>query len=262
MHSAASRLGDHEPAAGSGSRTASAAPLLPRLGRGSAATGGSAASAAASTLAHAATSAAPSSAGSSAECQEDLIELELVDAVGACLERLPPQPHPLPLPQGGRAPRAWPDTEEAVPAHATPSFLAFVVGASQMGSLECGGSGGSAVCSTAASRPQSPAPGVASAAPARSAGAARPASTGTNAAQEAGLPAVGSHSSFKRVLHGQLQQLLAPQSQAAGKQLAGGRGAPAAATAADAEDVLPMCPARAAAAPIRRSIDENSPVLT
>ena len=308
MRSAASRLGEHEPAGGSGSCAASGVPLLPQVCRGSAAAGGSAASAAASTLAYAASSAAPSFAGASgsAACQADLIELELVDAAGACLERLPPQPQPQPqpLPDGGRGPRASPDTEAAVHAQPTPSFLAFVVGTSQMGSLEGGSSGSSGAArlgSTAASRPHPPAPGAASPAPASGAGASHSASAGGSAAQEAGLPAVSSQaallegrnawsgspgrsgssrragsaaaaspaagsagallSSFKRVLHGRLQQLSAPHSQVAAKPVAGGRRVPAAATAADAEDVLPVCPARAAAAPSQCSADENSPML-
>lgn len=361
MQSATSRLAGEEAGAASSascSGAASAAALLPPpgLGRSSAATGGSGTSLAASTLVHAATSAATCAAGSSpsAACQgraspaaawaagahglgscspacEDLIELELVDAAGACVERLPPQPSPQPalLPPSSRTARPSPDTDEALPAHTTPSFLAFVVGVMQMGGPAGDASGHSSACnSTAASVPLPHAgaegagaacaaatiavngsPGAAAAlsgsggawyapqaglpalssqaalldvpeagstSPPRSGGSSQvssPAAAAASAASSQAGPPAGSAgallSSFKRVLHGRLQQRPAPR-QAAAKQ-AGGRLAPAskqrasthvvavaAATAvgADAEDVLPRRPAAG-----RRSANENWPAL-
>lgn len=360
MQSATSRLAGEAGTASSVSCSgaASAAVLLPRpgLGRSSAATGGSGASLPASTLVHAATSAANFAAGSSPStaCQggaspaaawaagahglgscspacEDLIELELVDAAGTCVERLPPQPSPQPalLPPSSRTARPSPDTDEALPAHTTPSFLAFVVGVMQEGGPAGGGSGHSTACnSTAAARPLPHAgaegagaacaaatiavngsPGAAAAlsgsgsawyapqaglpalssqaalldvpeagstSPPRSGGSSQvssPAAAAASAASSQAGPPAGSAgallSSFKRVLHGRLQQRPAPR-QAAAKQ-ARGRLAPAskqrasthvvavaAATAvgADAEDVLPRRPAAG-----RRSANENWPAL-
>ncbi len=345
MQSATSRLaGEDAPASsGSCSAAASAAPLLPHpsLARGSAAGTGSTASLAASTLAQAATSAAasaadhgstcaawaapsPGASGGSAAWDQDLIELELVDADGACVERLPPQPSPqAAFAQAARPARPSPDTEEAVPAQTTPSFLAFAVGVPQAASL-VGGSSGSGCSSTAASRPPahsdaaaggaggSPGaaaehsgsgsygraaglPAVSSQAalldgpeahssgspgsgggsqPSSSRAAASAASLGAAAGSAAGsagaLPAV--LSSFKRVLHGRLQQRGATrlaatkqagglQLAAAGKQQASTRlvavAAVPAAVGADAEDVLPRRPAAAG----RCSADENRPVL-
>ncbi|PRW32498.1 hypothetical protein C2E21_8212 [Chlorella sorokiniana] len=347
MQSASSRLaGEDALAASSGScsAAASAAPLLPRpsLGRGSAAATGSGASLAASTLAQAAggsTSPAwqdgtstwaaceqgPSSG--SAAWEEDLIELELVDAAGACVQRLPPQQAP--PAHSSRAARPSPDTEEAVPAQTTPSFLAFVVGGvTQMDSLAGGGSACSSGCqSTAASRPAPQACGAAAIAAATGSpdAAAERSSSGGSFAQQAGLPAVscqaalldgpearssgspcsaegsrGSNScaasgaasaagsagallsSFKRVLHGRLQQRVAGRQavaqplssshlSAAGKQqgsthvVAVASPAVQLAVCADAEDVQPRRPGRPAvhgpAATGRRSADENRPVL-
>lgn len=348
MQSATSRLAGEDARASSGScsAAASAAQLLPHpcLARGSAAGTGSTASLAASNLAQAATSAAasaadhgstcaawaapsPGASGGSAAWDQDLIELELVDIDGACVERLPPQPSPqAAFAQAARPARPSPDTEEAVPAQTTPSFLAFVVGVPQAASLVGGSCGcGGGCSSTAASRPPAHS-GAAAAAIGGSPGAAAEHSNSGSYGREAGLPAVSSQaamldgpephssglpsgggsgsqasssraaaataaslgpagsaagsagalpavlSSFRRVLHGRLQQRGATrlaatkqagglQLAAAGKQQASTRlvavAAVPAAVGADAEDVLPRRPAAAG----RCSADENRPVL-